>query len=144
LTRAEESPFLPFNTPVPLNQADQSSSVVTAQFLFDLRADLGAYTRRGDAPFILQNRDLARLGTKSGFALSTTPANLPTFVFTATETYLYGFSGSLRHLTLFETALTMSLDPHNYYGVTLGYTNGFNEDTAARSQTWTFGFSAHL
>jgi hypothetical protein len=143
-TRAEESPFLPFNTPVPLNRADQSASVITAQFLFDLRTDLGTYTQRGDAPYNLQNQDFARFGTKTGFAISATPANLPTFTLTVAETYLYGVTGSLRNLTLFETALTMSLDPHSYYGVTLGYTNGFNEDTAVRSQTWTFGFSAHL
>lgn len=30
------------------------------------------------------------------------------------------------------------------HGVTPGYTDGFNEDAAVRSQTCTFGFSAHL
>src|ERR1700688_1469345 len=144
-TRAEESkPFLPFNTPVPLNQNDQFQPVITGQLLFDLRADVGTYGRRGDPPYNSQNQTFERFGTKSGLAFSATPSNLPTFTLTATETILYGASGSLRNLNLFETALTISLDPHNYYGLTFGYANGFNEDTAVRLQSWTIGFSAHL
>jgi hypothetical protein len=59
------------------------------------------------------------------------------------ETLLYGAAGSLRDFDLLETALTVSFDSHNYLGLTFAYTNGFNEDTSVREQTWTVGLSGH-
>jgi hypothetical protein len=136
---AASAPFLPLNTAVPLPFAP----TVSGQFLFDLRADVGTYTDRGLPAYVAQNKDFGRLGTKTGFAFTSTQQAIPSYTFVITETLLYGVAGSLRNLNLLETSLTIGLDSHSYFGITFGYTNGFNEDTAVREQTWTLGLSGH-
>jgi hypothetical protein len=110
------------------------------QILFDLRADIGQYADRGNDPVQkLLNQSYSRAGTHFGFALMTDPT-APSFTLTVAETYLYGFSGSVRNLDLFATQLTYNIN--KYVGLTASYSKGRNEDTALRAQTWTVGLSA--
>jgi hypothetical protein len=114
-----------------------------AQFLFDLRNDTGVYANRGNDPKIAaQNIRFDRAGTKFGIALTSTDPSFPPITLLVTETLLYGFAGSLHKLDLFETSLSYSLDPNNYFGIKVSYKNGRDEDTAARVQSWTAGLSA--
>jgi hypothetical protein len=60
----------------------------------------------------------------------------------ATQTLLYGFSGDIRYLSLFEAMVHFYLDSTNNFAFTVGYTKGRDEDTAEKAQTFTAGFSA--
>lgn len=113
-----------------------------AEILFDLRADVGQYTDRGNDPVQkLLNQSFSRAGTHFGFSLTTDSAG-PSFTLTVAETYLHGFSGSVKNLDLFATQLTYNFDEKKYVGLTVGYSKGRNEDTALPTQTWTVGLSA--
>ncbi len=113
-----------------------------AEILFDLRADLGQYTDRGNDPVQkLLNQSFSRAGMHFGFSLTTDSAG-PSFTLTVAETYLHGFSGSVKNLDLFATQLTYNFDEKKYVGLTAGYSKGRNEDTALPTQTWTVGLSA--
>jgi hypothetical protein len=112
------------------------------EILFDLRADIGQYTDRGNDPVQrLLNQGYARAGTHFGISL-TVESDGPSLTLTVAETYLYGFSGSVRNLDLFETSLTYNFDPKKYVGLKVSYTKGRNEDTALAVQTWLVGLSA--
>jgi hypothetical protein len=112
------------------------------EILFDLRADIGQYTNRGNDPVqSLLNQSYARAGTHFGFSL-TTDSSGPSFTLTVAEIYLYGFSGSVRNLDLFNTQLTYNFDAKKYVGITVSYSKRRNEDTALPTQTWTVGLSA--
>jgi hypothetical protein len=112
------------------------------EVIFDLRADLGRYTNRGNDPVqSLLNQDYARAGSHFGFSV-TTDAKGPSFTLTVVETYLYGFVGTVRNLDLFETSLTYNFDEKKYVGLKASYTKGRNEDTAVPVQTWMVGLSA--
>jgi hypothetical protein len=107
-----------------------------------LRDDLGAYTNKGDDPKTAASHEsFHRAGTKFGFALST-PATGPHIVLSVTETLLYGFNGSVKHLDLFDSSLSYYFDKTSNFAFTLSYTKGRNEDTAEQAQTFTAGFSA--
>ncbi|WP_315836056.1 hypothetical protein [Bradyrhizobium prioriisuperbiae] len=113
-----------------------------AEILFDLRADMGYYTDRGNDPVeSLVNRSFGRAGSRVGFAL-TTDSSGPSFTLVVAETYLYGFAGSVRNLSFFETSLTYNFDEKKYVGLKASYTKGRDEDTALPVQRWLVGLSA--
>ncbi|GAB1716941.1 MAG: hypothetical protein NTAFB05_19830 [Nitrobacter sp.] len=115
---------------------------VYGEVLFDLRSDIGQYLDRGnDSVQRLLNQNYVRAGTYFGFSLTTDPSG-PSFTLTVAETYLHGFTGSVRNLDLFHTQLTYNFDAKKYVGITVAYTKGRNEDTALPTQTWTVGLSA--
>jgi hypothetical protein len=140
---ADAVPFVPLNTAVPLFPGNGFLPPMLGQLLFDVRADIGHYENRGDPAYITQNRDFQRFGTKFGYALIATPSNLPMFVLRVTETALYGASGSVRNLSFFDTSLTVNFDPKGYFGFTAAYSNGYDENTIVKAQTYKIGFSAH-
>lgn len=112
------------------------------EVLFDLRADIGQYTNRGNDPVQSRlNQSYARAGSHFGFSL-TTDSSGPSFTLTVAETYLYGFSGTIRNLNLFESSLTYNFDSKKYVGLKASYTKGRNEDTGLPVQTWLLGLSA--
>jgi hypothetical protein len=112
------------------------------EILFDLRADVGQYTNRGNDPVqSLLNQSYARAGTHVGFSI-TKDTDGPSLTLTVAETYLYGFQGTVRNLDLFESSLTYNFDPKKYVGLKASYTKGRNEDTAVPQQTWMVGISA--
>jgi hypothetical protein len=112
------------------------------EVLFDLRANVGEYTNRGDDPVQrLLNQSYSRAGSHFGFAI-TTNSDGPSFTLKVAETYLYGFSGTIRNLDLFESSLTYNFDPKNYLGLTASYNKGRNLDTGLREQVWMVGLSA--
>jgi hypothetical protein len=112
------------------------------EVLFDLRANVGEYTNRGNDPVQrLLNQSYSRAGSHFGFAV-TTNSDGPSFTLTVAETYLYGFSGTVRNLDLFESTLTYNFDPKHYLGVTATYNKGRNLDTGLREQVWLVGLSA--
>jgi hypothetical protein len=114
-----------------------------AQIQVDLRADIGQYANIGNDPVQrLLNKNFGRAGSRFGFAFMTDPVS-PSLTLVVAETLLYGFSGAVRNLDLFETSLTYNLDPKtNYLGLTATYRKGRDEDTALRVQTWLLGLSA--
>jgi hypothetical protein len=112
------------------------------RLLFDLRNDVGEYTKRGIDPVTaLTHNSFDRAGSKFGFSV-TTNENGPHVVLTVTETLLYGFAGSIRRLDYFDSSLTFYFDSTTNFGFTLAYTKGTNEDTAERAQTFMAGLSA--
>jgi hypothetical protein len=116
-----------------------------AQLLFDLRSDIGTYALRRDPAYLAANQDFGRAGTKAGFSITTVNpdvTSLTSLTLIVTETLMYGWSGTVRDFNLFETSLTWNLDPNAYFGVKASYKNGFDEDTNARVQSWTVGFTA--
>lgn len=117
---------------------------VYASILFDLRLDAGAYADRGNNPVQrLLNRDFIRSGSRAGFAITTDPnPNAPSFTLVVAETYLYGFSGTVRNLNIFEASLTFNFN--KYVGLTASYRNGTDEDTAIRVETWMVGLSGRF
>lgn len=128
------------NTPFPLTTVVQGTWI---QLLFDLRNDVGEYTKKGtDAVAALSHTSFDRAGSKFGFAIFTDAKNGPHVVLNVTETMLYGFMGSVRQLNLFDSSLSYYFDSTNNFAFTVTYTKGQDEYTAASSQTVTAGFSA--
>lgn len=115
-----------------------------AQIQFDLRLDAGAYANRGNDPVQrLLNKDFLRSGSRVGFAFTTDPnPNSPSLTLVVAETYLYGFSGTVRNLNIFEASLTYNFN--KYVGLTGSYRNGTDEDTAIRVETWIVGLSGRF
>ncbi|KZD25730.1 hypothetical protein [Tardiphaga robiniae] len=110
--------------------------------LFDVRDYIGEYTNVGIDPVqALANQSYHRGGTRFGFSYAS-PQSYGHFVLNVTETLLYGFSGSLRQLDLFETDLSFYFDSTSNFAFTLAYSKGRNVDTAERVQMWTTGLSA--
>jgi hypothetical protein len=112
------------------------------QLIFDLRNDAGEYTKKGIDPVAaLTHTSFDRAGSNFGFSLSTN-TNGPHVTLMVTETLLYGFAGSLRHLDLFASSLSFYFDSTTNYAFTLSYTKGQNEDTTVSAQTFMAGLSA--
>jgi hypothetical protein len=110
--------------------------------IFDLRNDVGEYTKRTIDPVAALRQDsFNRAGSKFGFSLSTDPSKAHV-VLRVTETLLYGFKGSVRWLDYFDSSLTYYFDSTSNFGLSLSYTKGVNEDTAERAQTYMAGLSA--
>jgi hypothetical protein len=110
--------------------------------IFDLRNDVGEYTKRAADPVAALAQDsFIRAGSNFGFALST-DASKAHVVLRVTETLLYGFKGSVRWLDYFDSSLTFYLDSTNNFGLSLSYTKGADEYTAERAQTYKAGFAA--
>ena len=61
---------------------------------------------------------------------------------TVTETLLYGFTGSVKHIDLFDSSLSFYFDSTSNYAFTLSYSKGQNEHTAENAQTFKAGLSA--
>jgi hypothetical protein len=115
-----------------------------AQIQFDLRLDAGTYQNRGNDPVQrLLNQDYVRSGSRFGLAFTTDPnPNAPSFTLVVAETYLYGFSGTVRNLNIFEASLTYNFN--KYLGLSSTYRNGKDEDTAIRVETWMVGLSGRF
>jgi hypothetical protein len=114
----------------------------TLTLVFDLRNDVGEYTKRAADPVAALAQDsFNRAGSNFGFALSTDP-NKAHAVLRVTETLLYGFKGSVRWLDYFDSSLTFYLDSTSNFGFSLSYTKGADENTAERAQTYMVGFAA--
>jgi hypothetical protein len=143
--RAIYTPWMdiPFNLNT-FTQLDFLPGSPWGELMFNLRADFGSYTNRGNTPAVVAvNKDFDRAGTQVGFTLSSDGVpNVPSLTLIVSETYLYGFSGFYRNLSQFQTSLTYNF-PNSYLGFTASYKNGRDEDTAVFAQIWTVGVSAH-
>jgi hypothetical protein len=127
------------NTPMQLGSFFNASWL---QLLFDLRSNVGEYTKKSPDPMLAMTQSsFERAGTKFGFSLATNNSG-PHVVLLVTETLLYGFTGNVRHLDLFDASLAFYLDSTSNYAFTLSYTKGQNEDTAEKAQTFMAGLSA--
>jgi hypothetical protein len=130
---------LNINTPIQLGSFLNASWLT---LLFDLRDDVGEYTKKGNDPTtVATHTSFNRAGSKFGFAVSTDDSG-PHLVLSVTDTILYGFSGSLQQLRLFDSSLSYYFDSTSNFAFTVSYTNGRNEDTAEQAQTFTGGISA--
>lgn len=127
------------NTPFPIRTGVADTWV---QLLFDLRYLSGTYADRGNDPATAaKHNSFARGGTRLGIAI-TTPAFGPHVTLSVTETLLYGFSGEVRYLSLFESALSFYFDSTNNLAFTILYKAGRDEYTVERARSLTAGFSA--
>ena len=127
------------NTPMQLGGFFEASWL---QLLFDLRNNVGEYAKKSIDPILAMTQtSFDRGGSKFGFSLSTNN-NGPHVVLTVTETLLYGFTGSVKHLDLFESSLSFCFDSTSNFAFTVSYSKGNNEDTAERAQTFMAGLSA--
>jgi hypothetical protein len=121
------------NVPIQLGNYPEASWLT---ILFDLRNDTGNYTKAGIDPKTAVNHiSFDRAGSKFGFAMST-PETGAHLVLNVTETMLYGFTGSVRQLSYFDSNLTLYFDKTTNYGFTISYSKGQNEDTAEWSQAF--------
>jgi hypothetical protein len=110
--------------------------------LFDVRSNTGMYTNIGtDIDALVKNKSFNRTGSRFGLAFTTDPSR-EHMVLRVTQTLLYGFAGSERTISLFDSSLSYYFDSTENFGVTVSYTKGQNEDTALQAQTWTAGLSA--
>jgi hypothetical protein len=130
---------------VKLNTPKQLGPLLGAswlQLLFDVRSDFGEYTKKSDDPMLAMTQSsFSRAGSKFGFSFSTNDKTAHV-VLTVTETLLYGFTGSVKHIDLFESSLSFYFDSTSNYAFTLSYSKGQNEDTAENAQTFKAGLSA--
>jgi hypothetical protein len=127
------------NTPIQIGEFLDATWVT---LLFDVRDDIGEYTKVGiDPKTALTHTSFNRAGSKFGFAVATLDTG-PHLVLTVTETLLYGFAGKVKHLDLFEAGLSYYFDSTSNFAFTLSYSKGRNEDTAEQAQTYTAGLSA--
>jgi hypothetical protein len=109
--------------------------------ILDLRADLGVYTQRGTNPLALDEARLARLGGQAGITIVSDSSLVP-LSFTATYTWLEGLAG--QDIRYFAGALTWSLDPKKYFGITATYSKGTREDTAKEEDMWMLGLTGRF
>jgi hypothetical protein len=133
-----------YGTPIPINAPFRRTLITDTwlQVLFDLRTDVGEYTKVGiDPKTASTHTSFTRSGSHFGFAVGTV-ADGPHVVLNVTETMLYGFMGSVRQLSYFDSNLSYYFDSTDRFAFTVKYTKGQNEDTAEWAQTATVGFSA--
>jgi hypothetical protein len=133
-------------TPPAINTPFPPTTVVDGtwmQLLFDLRNDVGDYTKKGIDPVAARSQtSFDRAGSKFGFAFWTDEKKGPHVVMNVTETMLYGFAGSVRQLSLFDSNISFYFDSTSNFAFTVAYTKGQDEYTAVSAQTVTAGFSA--
>jgi len=109
------------NTPIQLGRFLEATWLT---LIFDLRDDVGEYTKIGiDPKTALMHTSFHRAGSKFGFAVSTLETG-PHLVLTVTETLLYGFAGSLRQLNLFDSTLSYYFDSTSNLAFTVSYSKG--------------------
>jgi|tagenome__1003787_1003787.scaffolds.fasta_scaffold20925176_2 hypothetical protein len=133
-----------YSTPIPINAPFRRPFIGDTwwQVLFDLRTDVGEYTQAGiDQIAAVTHTSFIRSGSRFGFAIATLQDG-PHIVLNVTETMMYGFKGSVRRLSFFDSNLSYYFDSTDRFAVTLRYTKGQNVDTAEWAQTATVGFSA--
>jgi hypothetical protein len=131
---------LKLNTPIPISSF-VGGDPTWLQLLFDLRDDVGGYNKKSTDPTVaITQTSYHRAGSKFGIGISTNDKTAHV-VLTVTETLLYGFTGSVKHLDLFESTLSFYFDSTSNYAFTLSYSKGNNEDTAERAQTYMAGLS---
>jgi hypothetical protein len=129
------SSFIPVNVPF-------HRSGIWMTLLFDLRTDVGEYTKVGIDPMTaLTHTSFVRSGSQYGFSVSTDTTG-PHLTLNVTETMMYGFQGSVRRLSYFDSNLSYYFDSTERFAFTVKYTKGQNEDTTEWAQTLTAGFSA--
>jgi hypothetical protein len=141
--RAVYEPWI-YSTPIPINAPFERTLVGETwwRVLFDLRTDIGEYTKIGIDPKTASTHTaFARSGSRFGLAIGTV-ADGPHVVLNVTETMLYGFMGSVRQLSYFDSSLSYYFDSTDRFAFTVKYTKGQNEDTTEWAQTATVGFSA--
>ncbi len=130
---------LNINTP---NQIGNIAGATWLTLLFDLRANIGEYTKVASDPVTaMMQTSFGRAGSRFGFAIATDTSG-PHIVLKMTQTMLYGFAGSERRINLFDSSLSYYFDKTSNFAFTVSYRKGQNEDTAEWAQTWTAGLSA--
>lgn len=130
-----------YSTFVPINAPFHRYGIWTT-LLFDLRTDVGEYTKVGIDPMTaLTHTSFVRSGSQFGFAVST-DTDGPHLTLRVTETMLYGFQGSVKRLSYFDSSLSYYFDSTERFAFTTKYTKGQNEDTTEWAQTVTIGLSA--
>jgi len=134
-------PGLKINSPFPIGSF-VGGKPMWVQLLFDLRSNTGEYTNKGTDPKTIANHiSFERAGSRVGVSVATDDTG-PHVVLNVTETMLYGFSGSVKRLSLFDSSLSYYFDSTSNFALTGTYKFGRDEDTAERSKTWTIGVSA--
>ncbi len=131
-----QSNFLPINTAFQR----ESSGDAWWQILFDLRTDVGEYTKAGIDPTRTYDSFL-RSGARFGFTVST-PADGAHIVLNVTETMMYGLKGGVRRLSFFDSSLSFYFDSTSRFAVTLKYTKGQDVDTTEWNQKAIVGIAA--
>lgn len=128
-----------------LNTPQQIGDFIGASWLtllFDLRNNTGQYTNVGIDPVAAAtHKSFDRSGSRFGFAFATDTGG-PHIVVSVTETMLYGFTGSVKLLDLFEATASYYFDSTSNFAFTVAYSKGRNEDTAERTQSILAGISA--
>ncbi len=108
------------------------ATAVAFSFLFDFRGDAATFTETGTAP--ATNQDYFRLGSRFGATASLGFINSDV---TVTDTWMYGFTGSVRRLNDFQASWTYHFDPvTKFFGLQLSYKKGVIEATAQPEQVW--------
>jgi hypothetical protein len=106
--------------------------------IFDIRSDYGNYIVAGNSS-TTDYGNYWRLGSRFGGSITSENTSLP-ISFTATETYLYGLTGSLSRLSYFTGTLSYKVGG-KYISLDLSFTNGRREDTTTPEHNWTIGLS---
>lgn len=119
-----------------------SDSSAWRKLILELKSDSGWYTERGIEKVQAQHRDFWRLGGKAGIAVSSTDPYVP-LEFIATHTSLGAAAG---HTIIDHSDVTLSwnFDPNKYFGLTLTYVHGRNEDTTKKEDSWGLGIGGRF
>jgi hypothetical protein len=126
--------------PLTLNWATLSSNgKIRLTWIFGLRSDVGYYVRKGDISDPNLHTSFARVGGQFGFVLKLVDYRL---TLKASEWLMYGYAGNKRELDLFDSSITYSLDPKDYFGIEFSYKRGRDLDTTDPIQQWTLAFTA--
>jgi len=119
-----------------------AADVASGKIIINLKSDNGIYTDRGNSSVTGSNKDFVRIGGQFGASFLSDNKNVPLSL-TSTYTCLHPVYG-VTEIGYFSNSLTYSIDRNKYFGISLGYTNGTREDTAARENQWEIALSAHF
>ncbi len=140
--RLDYQPYLNFgpNAPFGVNWTTPSADGKTLLgVVATIRSDVGYYVRKGDIADPTLHTSFGRAGGQFGFALKLVDYRL---TLKASEWLLYGYAGTTRKLDLFDSSITYSFDPNDYFGLEFDYKRGRDLDTTNPVQQWTIALTA--
>lgn len=135
--------YLPFNHLTNACNLATDTTLLRCMLQLDLRADVGWFMNYGHPAEPSLNHDYVRLGGLIGPQLEFDLLPNNPIDLAATYTDFYAARGFSKSLGLFQTSGTFNFDPSKIVGLTLQYSNGRRDDTAARVQLWSIGLTLH-
>jgi hypothetical protein len=135
--------YVPINHTTDACDPTPDKMMVKCMLQLDLRANAGWFMNYGHPTEPSLNHDYVRLGGLIGPQLEFDLLPSNPIDIGASYTDFYAARGFSKSLGLFQASGTFNFDPSKIVGLTLQYSNGRRDDTAARVQLWSIGLTLH-